>query len=218
MNPKVILIAISFVTCGVINETPFINLLRRRKSQAYCQRKIAADDRWRHRFAKTRNDKQALAILEKVLRAAPDELDALWGKAEVLRRRRDYRESELILNKILRRKPYHASSLLSLSYIRLKENNFKEALRLVNRALAASRKDNDKENQALAYVMLGTINGQRCSNTGIFLKVRYGWVSRLFLKAERLAPDLPEVHLALGTFIFLRRRSWGQARIKPSGN
>ena len=148
---------------------------------------------------KSRKDNAALAIFEKVLGSEPDNLDALWGKAEVLRRKRDYKEAQTLLNNILKKNPSYSSALLSLSYIRLKEDCLKDALKLVNRALVSSR--SDKENQALAYVMLGTINASRAARGGFFSKITYSMcIKGYFLKASKLAPDLPEVHLAIGTF------------------
>ena len=148
---------------------------------------------------KNRNDKQALVILEQVLDGEPGNLDALWGKAEVLRRKRDYKEAQALLNNVLKKNPSHSSALLSLSYIRLKEDNLKDALKLVNRALVSSR--SNKENQALAYVMLGTINAARAARGSFFSKITYGLrIKGYFLKARKLAPNLPETHLAIGTF------------------
>ena len=148
---------------------------------------------------KSRKDNAALVIFEKVLGSEPGNLDALWGKAEVLRRKRDYKEAQTLLNSILKQKPNHSSSLISLAYIIYKEGKLNEALRLANRALVFSRCD--KENQALAYVMLGTINASRAEKGGFFCKIAYGLrIKCYFLKASKLAPDLPEAHLAIGTF------------------
>jgi tetratricopeptide (TPR) repeat protein len=151
---------------------------------------------------KSRNDNAALVIFDKVLIAQPDNLDALWGKAEVLRRIRDYKRSEVLLNGILKREPGHIPSLISLAYIRYKDDKLEEALQLVN--LVLKNKCPDRENEALAYMMLGTINSRRTAKGWFFSKVRYGTqIKCFFLKAEELAPDLPEVHLGLGTFYLM---------------
>lgn len=148
---------------------------------------------------KNRKDKDALVIFEKILSEQPDNLDALWGKAEVLRRTRKYKESENILNAILKKNPNHISSLISLSYIRYKDDKLNEAQKLINQALKTG--DLDKENKALAYMMLGTINSRRSVKGWFFSKIAYGTqIKGYFLKAKGLAPDLPEVHLGLGTF------------------
>lgn len=146
-----------------------------------------------------RKDAQALVIFEQVLKGEPNNPDALWGKAEVLRRRRQYRESETVLNQILAKNPKDPSALNSLAYIRYQENKLDESLNLVNQILKI---DNlDKENAALAYLMLGGINGERTDKGWFLNKIVYGTqIKRCFLKAKELAPDLPEVHLGMGTF------------------
>ena len=151
------------------------------------------------RLLETRKDKEALEIFEMILLKQPQNPDALWGKAEVLRRSRKFTESEKILNLILKVNPQHAPALLALSYIRYKDGKLSQAQELVKKALKSDCPE--KENIALAYIMLGSINGKRCVEGRIFDKVWYGLqIKGYFLKAERLAPDFPEVHLGLGTF------------------
>jgi len=150
---------------------------------------------------KSRRDNDALVIFEKILGSQPDNLDVLWGKAEVLRRSRDYRQAEELLNRVLKVNPQHAPSLISLSYIRYKDDNLKDALKLINQVL---KNDLDNENKALAFMMLGSINSRRSKKGGILSKVAYGThIKGYFLKARELAADLPEVHLGLGTFYLL---------------
>ena len=151
---------------------------------------------------KIRKDADALVIFENLLVSQPGNTDALWGKAEVLRRRRDYKDSEGILNEILKKSPDHSSSITSLAYIRYKEDRLDEALELINRILKKGYLD--KENRALCYLMLGAINSRRSETGGLFSKLRFGTHIRgYFLKAEKIAPDLPEVHLGLGAFYLL---------------
>jgi tetratricopeptide (TPR) repeat protein len=53
-------------------------------------------------------------------------------------------------------------------------------------------------------MMLGTINSRRSAKGWFLNKLRYGTQIRChFLKAKEFAPDLPEVHLGLGTFYLL---------------
>jgi tetratricopeptide (TPR) repeat protein len=154
------------------------------------------------KLLRIRKDSEALAIFEKTLSKDKGNITALWGKAEVLRRTRSYKESEQILSQILEKNPKHIPSLISLAYIKYKDDNLNEALKLVNQAL---KNDNiDKENRALAYMMLGTINSRRSAKGWFLNKLRYGTQIRChFLKAKEFAPDLPEVHLGLGTFYLL---------------
>jgi len=151
---------------------------------------------------KTRKDNQALLIFEQVLASQPDNLDALWGKAEVFRRSRKYQESEELLARILKNNPAHIPSLVSLSYIRYNADKLSEALKLIKEALRI--KCLNKEDHALAYMMLGSINSRRSKEGWLFSKFAYGThIKGYFLKAKELAPGLPEAHLGLGTFYLL---------------
>jgi tetratricopeptide (TPR) repeat protein len=148
---------------------------------------------------KVRQDEQAMAIYRKILELDPEDSDALWGKAEIYRRKRQFSDSEAVLNEILKNDPCNAPGLISLSYLRYYDNRLDEALDLINRALAVPGLDD--ENKALAYMMLGTVNSRRSSQGWLFSKFKYGTqIKSYFLTAQSLAPDLPEVHLGLGTF------------------
>lgn len=148
---------------------------------------------------KARKDNTACAMFEKILQQEPDNLQALWGKAELLRRSRKFKESEALLNQIFKIDPDNASALITLAYIRYMENNFDEALKIINRVLKLNNLE--RENRALAFMMLGTINSGRSSKGWLFKKINYGLkIQSYFLKAKEIAPELPEVHLGLGTF------------------
>ena len=148
---------------------------------------------------KTRNDEQAMGVYQKILYQDPGEPDALWGKAEIYRRRRQFSDSEAVLNEVLKNDPCHAPGLITLSYLRYNDNRLDEALDLINKALAVPGLDD--ENKALAYMMLGTVNSRRSSQGWLLSKIKYGTkIKNYFETAQSLAPDLPEVYLGLGTF------------------
>ena len=147
---------------------------------------------------KKREDKKAVAIFDQILKVQPDNIKALWGKAEVLRRSYEFKGAEKLLDEILKKDPANLSAINSLAYIRYKDDLLDESLKLVNQVLKCSP---DKENEALAYMMLGTINSKRSSKGGFFSKIKYGTqIKGYFLKARDIDPDMPEVHLGLGTF------------------
>lgn len=151
---------------------------------------------------KGREDEQASTIFEQILIEQPDNLDALWGKAEILRRKRDYSRAQGLLDTILHKQPGHLSSLNSLAYIKYNQGNLDQASVLVEQVIKNG--GSDRENTALAFLMLGSINSKRASEGWIFDKIRFGrQIKECFLKASELAPDLPEVHLGLGTFYLL---------------
>ena len=153
-------------------------------------------------YLKLRKDSLALIEIEKVLSVKPDDSTALWGKAEALRRNYQFKESEELLNLVLSKYPCHASSLISLSYIRYHDNRFEDALELLRRVLSGP--ELDRENEALAYMLIGSINAKKASLGGFLSKVVYATrIRSYFEKAKNIAPDLSEVHLGLGSFYLL---------------
>lgn len=151
---------------------------------------------------KNRKDKTALVIFNKILRDKPDSLEALSGKAEVLRRTSKFKEAQELINEILRKHPQHSTSLITLAYIKYKEDRLDEASGLINQVLRESYLD--KDNEALAYTILGAINSRRALRSWFLGKVKYAaQIKEYFLKAKALAPGLPEAHLSLGTFYLL---------------
>jgi len=170
--------------------------------KAFVENSLTAEGKKALNLLRLRKDAAALGIFERLLVENPGNTAALWGKAEVLRRSRNYEGSEKILKCLLNNNPSHAPSLISLAYIRLKQGNLNEALGLVNRSLFCVNESADEK--ALAQLMLGSINSRRASK-GIFLsKLAYGGrIKNHFLEAKRLAPDLPEVAVGLGTFYLL---------------
>ncbi|MFH1413229.1 MAG: tetratricopeptide repeat protein [Candidatus Omnitrophota bacterium] len=155
-----------------------------------------------------RHDQQALVIFQQSLKQDPKDLLALWGKAEVLRRKRDFQESEEILNEILLKDNFFIPALISLSYIRYNDGKLDQAEDLLNQILKHGCRD--KNNLALVYMMLGSINSKRSKRGWLISKIKYGTqIKSNFLKAQELAPDLPEVHLGLGTFYLLAPSLFG---------
>lgn len=153
-------------------------------------------------FLRTRRDKEALSAFEAVLSTEPDNLSAMWGKAEMKRRQREYAEAEGLLKKIISRDPSHAPSLNSLAYIRYNSGKLDDALGMVNKVLSSDKAT--AQDKALAYMMIAAINSKRSSQGWFFSKIRYGTqIKCYFLKAMELSPDLPEVHLGLGSFYLM---------------
>lgn len=150
---------------------------------------------------RVRKDKDALVIFSGILSSDPGNTDALWGKAEVLRRQRDYVEAEYILEDILARNPAHGPSLVSMSYIRYQADKLSLARELVRKALGVYT---DNDTRALAYMMLGSINSRLSKKSIFFGKIKNAaQIEPYFLKARDLSGELPEVHLGLGTFYLL---------------
>lgn len=95
--------------------------------------------------------------------------------------------------------PNHTQSLITLAYIKYHYNEFESALKDLEKVLR--QPNNDRQNLALAYMLIASINARRASLGGLFAKIAYGTrVKGFFEKAKCIAPDLSEVHLGLGSF------------------
>lgn len=154
------------------------------------------------KYLKSRKDNLALGEADKILATDPNNTCAWWARAEILRRSHKYKESESLLKQILIKYPQHPPSLISLAYIRYYDNKFAEALKILKGLL--KQPDLDKENEALIFMLIGSVNAKRSSLGGIISKVAYGTrIKGYFEKAKAIAPDLAEVHLGLGSFYLL---------------
>lgn len=154
------------------------------------------------KYLKFRKENLASKEIEKILLKWPEDICALWGRAEILRRACRFQDSEKILNQVLAKSPEHASSLISLSYIRYYDNKFSDALKILKQIL--KQPDLERENKALVYMLMGSINAKKATQGGLWCKVAYGTrIGGFFEKAKTLAPDLSEVRLGLGTFCLL---------------
>ncbi len=154
------------------------------------------------KYLKLRKEELAKGEIDRILAIRRDDICALWARAEILRRAYKFKESENLLNQVLVEYPEHAPSLVSLAYIKYRYNKFQDAFRLLSQAL--KQPDLDRENLALAYLIMGSINAKRATRGGPFAKVIYGTRIRgFFEKAKNVAPDMAEVRLGLGSFYLL---------------
>lgn len=149
-----------------------------------------------------RNDALAEAEADKILSVEPGNTCALWAKAEIFRRAYKFNDSEKILGRVLAESPGYVPAMVTLAYIRYHDNDFREALALLKQAL--SFPDLDRENKAMVYMLIGSVNAKRAKQGGFLSKVAYGTrILGYFEKARSFAPELPEVRLGLGSFYLL---------------
>ncbi len=157
---------------------------------------------------KAKNYDAALPVFTEMVAASPSDNNAVWGMAECLARKARYEEAEDLLNKVFAANPKHGLSLLTLAYIRLKNENINEAENLISELLTTS---SDKEEHALAYIMLGEIANKRAMQNTFFLaRLKYQINMKCyFFRANELAPELPDTHLAIGEFYLFSMRILG---------
>jgi Tfp pilus assembly protein PilF len=147
---------------------------------------------------RVRNDKEAMKIYEMVLAEDPQNLPAMQGKAEVLRRARKFKDAEELYNRMEKIRPGNPGSLIGFGYIEYQAGRMDQAQKNFQQALKAP--NISKRDQAIAYMLLGAVNSQR-SQGWLFNKLVYGTqIKGYFLKAYQLAPELPEVHMSMGTY------------------
>lgn len=154
------------------------------------------------KYLKLREDSLAAMETEKILSAHPGDICALWAKAELLRRAYKFKDSERILNQVLSRYNNCAPALISLSYIRYHDNKFKEATQILSGVL--KKPQLQREDRALACMLMGCINAKKAARGGFMSKIIYGLrIKGFFERAKSIAPDVPEVRLGLGSFYLL---------------
>jgi tetratricopeptide (TPR) repeat protein len=190
-----------FITRSAIKEGSFCPLFLRPIKRGFC---VTRPTTFKEavELLKIRKDKEALAIFEQLLKKNPEDIEALCGKAEVLRRDRKYDQAQALLEEILKKDPNYISAMLSLSYTLYQKENFDRAQKLVNRIMQNGCET--KEDEALANMLLGAINSKRAAKGWLLTKLKYGpKIQCYFLKAKELGPELPEVRLGLGTFYLL---------------
>lgn len=153
-------------------------------------------------YLRVREDSLALHLFENILKSEPFNLEALWGKAEIYRRSRKFKEAERIAKNILSKVKDHPGSMITLAYINYYKKEFKDALRLLKRVL--KNPELDKQEKALTYMLIGSINAAKATQGGLLSKITSGThIGGYFEKAKKLAPELPEVRLGLGTFCLI---------------
>ncbi|MFA6350392.1 MAG: hypothetical protein WCY12_05680 [Candidatus Omnitrophota bacterium] len=153
-------------------------------------------------FLRIRKDRQAEEILDGILVLEPDNIDALWGKAEIYRRRYNYAQAKVLLDKVLRTNLKYYPAMISMAYIEFRSGKFERAQKMIEGVLKEGCADQDT--QALSYVLLGNICSTRSSKGNLLEKMRFTPYIKPYLdKAMEISPDLSEVHLGLGSFYLL---------------
>ncbi|MCX5713048.1 MAG: tetratricopeptide repeat protein [Candidatus Omnitrophica bacterium] len=153
-------------------------------------------------FLRIRKDSQAEALLDEVLVSEPVNLDALWGKAEIFRRKYDYKNAQIFLRKVLKVNPKYYPARISLAYIQFRANEFNDAQKTIEDVLNEDCVDQDT--QALSYVLLGNIFSTRSAKGNLMDKMRFTPLVKPYLdKGAEISPNLSEVHLGLGSFYLL---------------
>ncbi|MDD4980007.1 MAG: hypothetical protein PHC54_01865 [Candidatus Omnitrophica bacterium] len=198
------ILVLLILTAGIIPVWLVMNQKRAavKKEELVCPVNLNASRGKLLEYLRLRKDNLAVKEADKILVVWPGDTCALWAKAEVFRRAYRFEDAQKLLSQVLAGCPQHAPSLISLAYIRYHSHKFSEALKILKQVL--KERGLDKEDEAMAYMLIGSINAKKAACGGLFAKLAYGIrIKGYFEKAKVLAPELPEVHLGLGTFCLL---------------
>lgn len=151
------------------------------------------------------DENSASVLFEAVLaREGTGFIPALWGRAEVNRRRHNADAARSDLAGMVEKHPGFVPAWLTLSYIAFEDGDFEKALNLateiVNRPMASM----DKSNYVRALVLQAGARGMLAERGGLWAKLKHGTsVLRTLRKAESIDPDSPAALVGLGSYYSL---------------
>ncbi len=150
--------------------------------------------------------KDALAseAFNEILNLDPDNYQAKWGVAEVLRRQHSFILSERVFNDIIAKHPDFSPAYISLAYIKYLNCDFQGSYKLAVKVIEQGRSKVDISNFVRAYCIYAGNKGMIAHYGGPLSKVINGTVVLSTLKkAQALQPDSTAVLLGLGSFYLL---------------
>ncbi|MFA6216706.1 MAG: tetratricopeptide repeat protein [Candidatus Omnitrophota bacterium] len=156
-------------------------------------------------------EQEAWGEFEKILRLDPGNGNALWGKAEILRRNSEYKKSLEILDEVLKKNPEHVPSLITKSYTELLLGALHQSIKTaaVVERLQGAGKAVDKPNLARAYLIIATAQIQIARKSFFLGKLQALSVKWYIMKAVEINPEAAEVRFALGNFYLFAPGFWG---------
>ncbi|MFC1594153.1 tetratricopeptide repeat protein [Candidatus Omnitrophota bacterium] len=156
-------------------------------------------------------NKEAEATFDQMLTVDPGSIEAQWGKAESVRRRRDFDQSQKILDNVIAADYSFAPAYISLAYINYIKMNFDESVQLAVTVIKFGKENVDLTNFVRAHCLVAGAKGMIAHYGGPVSKVINGRSVLPYLKkAEKLDPDAPAVLFGLGSYYFLIPRIFGR--------
>ncbi|MDD5584232.1 MAG: hypothetical protein PHV55_04155 [Candidatus Omnitrophica bacterium] len=134
----------------------------------------------------------------------PENIEAQWGLAEILRRKHQLPRSEALLKDIIKENPRFAPAYISLAYLKYTTMQFNESAALANKVIAHGKDSVDRSNYARAYLILAGARGMIAHYGGPLAKISQG--TRVFgtlKKAQKITPTASGVYFGLGSFYLL---------------
>ncbi|MFC1704097.1 tetratricopeptide repeat protein [Candidatus Omnitrophota bacterium] len=157
------------------------------------------------------NNKGAEAVFDTMLARDPALKEARWGKAESLRRRRNYETSQAMLEGLLVEYPEYAPAYISLAYINYIQMEFDEAVDLAYKVIKLGKNNVDLTNFVRAHCLVAGAKGMIAHYGGPISKIINGRSVLPYLKkAEKLQPNAPAVLFGLGSYYLLIPKIFGR--------
>jgi len=151
-----------------------------------------------------RDDRNSAAAFSKIINKDPNNIEARWGLAEVLRRQHKDSQAQQLLDEVIKSDPWFFPAYITLAYIKHMKMDFEGSLRLTLKVVSQGREKVDEANYIRAYALYAGNKGLIAHYGGPVAKVLNGTVVLPTLKKlERIRPDSPAVLFGLGTFYLL---------------
>ena len=109
-------------------------------------------------------NKNADKVFGKMFALDPESVEAKWGLAEVLRRRKDIEKSQELLNNIIDSNPDFSPAYISLAYLKYTQTEFKQAIRLALRVQKQGKDNVDLSNYTRSYLIFSGAKGMIASS------------------------------------------------------
>jgi len=147
------------------------------------------------------NYTEALKAFQQILDIFPENIEARWGVAEVLRNNHNFIQCIPIFEDIIKTDPDFAPAYVSLAYIKYVQMNFKASSRLTGRVFKLNQQDIDVKTLVRAHSFYAAAKGMMAHYGGPLTKSANYFAVRKHLKiARELDPHSVAVYFGYGNY------------------
>ncbi|HNQ49817.1 MAG TPA: hypothetical protein PLP56_01080 [Candidatus Omnitrophota bacterium] len=155
--------------------------------------------------------RKAEEVFARIADLAPGTKEAVWGRAEVLRRYHQNDEAEDLLAGIVELHPEYSPAFLSLAYVRFAQARFHDAASSALAVVRRKEQDVDTTTYARALLIYAGAKGMIAHFGGPMSRIINGIiVMPTIQRAQMLKADSPEVLFGFGCYYLLAPRGLGK--------